>query len=70
MKLFIRRVVFGIITAPVVVAIYASAYGLLATLANQPNIPPFDVMWIIGVMYVLCLVFAKQINKLVVWITE
>jgi hypothetical protein len=70
MKFFIRRLGFGIITAPVVVAIYASAYGLLATLASQPNIPPVDVMICIGVMYVLCLVLAKQIAQLVSWFTD
>jgi hypothetical protein len=70
MKFFIRRLGFGIITAPIVVAIYASAYGLLATLAGQPNIPPADVMWTIGVMNVLCLVFAKQINKLARFMTD
>ena len=70
MKFFIRRLGFGIITAPVVVAIYASAYGLLATLANQPNIPPADAMWTIGVMNVICLVFAKQINNLAKFMTD
>ena len=70
MKFFIRRLVFGIITAPIVVAVYAIAYGLLATLANQPNIPPADVMICLGVMSVLCLVFAKQIAKLVSWMVD
>jgi hypothetical protein len=70
MKFFIRRLGFGIITAPIVLAIYASAYGLLATLADQPNIPPADVLWTIAVMTVLCLVFAKQIAKLVSWFMD
>lgn len=70
MKFFIRRLGFGIITAPIVVAVYAIAYGLLATLANQPNIPPADAMWTIGVMNVICLVFAKQINNLAKFMTD
>ena len=70
MKFAIRRLVFGILTAPVVVAIYASGYGLLAMLANQPTIPPADVMWVIGVVSILVVLFAKQLAKLTTWITE
>jgi hypothetical protein len=70
MKFFIRRLGFGIITAPVVVAIYASAYGLLATLAGQPNIPQAEVLWVIGTMTVICLVFAKQIANLARFMTD
>ena len=70
MKFVIRRFIFGIITAPIVVAIYAVAYGLLATLLGQTTIPQADVMFCIGITYVLCLVFAKQIAKLVSWITD
>jgi hypothetical protein len=70
MKFFIRRLGFGIITAPIVVAVYASGYGLLAMLANQPTIPPADVMWVIGVVSILALVFAPQIAKLATWITK
>ncbi len=70
MKFAIRRLVFGILTAPVVVAVYASGYGLLAMLANQPTIPPADVMWVIGVVSILVVLFAKQLAKLTTWITE
>jgi len=70
MKFAIRRLVFGILTAPIVVAIYASGYGLLAMLANQPTIPPADVMWVIGVVSILVVLFAKQLAKLTTWITE
>jgi hypothetical protein len=70
MKFAIRRLVFGILTAPIVVAVYASGYGFLAWLANQPTIPPADVMWVIGVVSILVVLFAKQLAKLTTWITE
>jgi hypothetical protein len=70
MKFAIRRLVFGILTAPVVVAVYASGYGLLAYMANQPTIPPTDVMWVIGAVSILVVLFAKQLAKLTTWITE
>jgi hypothetical protein len=70
MKFFIRRLGFGITTAPVVVALYAIGYGLLSLVVDQPLFPPADVLWVIGVMYVLCLVLAKQISKMVSWITD
>jgi hypothetical protein len=65
MKFAIRRFIFGVILSPVVVAVYAIAYGLLSLVVEQPLFPPVDVMLTIGIMTVLCLVFAKQIAKLV-----
>lgn len=70
MKFAIRRLIFGIITAPIVVALYAIAYGLLSLVVEQPLFPPVDVMLTIGIMTVLCLVFAKQIAKLVSWLVD
>lgn len=70
MKFVIRRIAFALITAPIVVSVYASGYGLLATLANQSTTPEADVMWLIAVMYVLFILFAKQMNKLVSWLMD
>ena len=70
MKFFIRRLGFGIIFAPIVVALYLIGYGLLSLVVDQPLFPPADVLWAIGVMSVLCLVFAKQIYKLVSWFMD
>lgn len=70
MKFYIRRFVFGIITAPIVVAVYAVAYGLLSLVVDLPLFPSVDVLLVIGIMTVLCLVFAKQIAKLVGWIID
>lgn len=70
MKYVIRRIAFALITAPIVVSVYASGYGLLATLANQSTTPEADVMWLIAVMYVLFILFAKQMNKLVSWLMD
>lgn len=70
MKFFIRRFIFGIITAPIVVALYAIGYGLLSLVVDQPLFPPADVLWVLGIMTVLCLVFAKQIAKLVSWLVD
>jgi hypothetical protein len=69
-KFVIRRIAFGIITAPIVVAIYAVGYGLLSLVVDQPLFPQADILWLIAVMYVLCLVFAKQISKMVSWFTD
>lgn len=70
MKFYIRRFVFGIITAPIVVAVYAVAYGLLSLVVDLPLFPSVDVLLVIGIMTVLCLVFAKQIAKLVSWFID
>ena len=70
MKFYIRRFIFGIITAPVVVALYAIGYGLLSYVVDQPLFPPADVLWVLGIMTVLCLVFCEQIAKLVSWLTD
>jgi hypothetical protein len=70
MKFYIRRFIFAVITAPIVVALYAVGYGLLSLVVDQPLFPPADVLWVLGIMTVLCLVFAKQIAKLVSWLVD
>ena len=70
MKFFLRRLFFAVITAPIVVAVYLIGYGLLSLVVDQPLFPPADILWLIGGMYALFILFAKQINKLVSWITN
>ena len=70
MKFVIRRIAFAVFTAPIVVAIYATGYGLLSVVADQPLFPEADILWLIAIMYVLFILFAKQMNKLVSWLTD
>jgi hypothetical protein len=64
MKFYIRRAVFGLITAPIVALAYSLGYALVALAANQPMRPEADVVWLIAITYFLFIVWYPQINKL------
>jgi hypothetical protein len=70
MKYFLRRLGFALCIAPITVALYLIGYGLLSLVVDQPLFPPADILWLVGVMSGLFILFAKQINKVVSWMTD